>query len=158
MQCAEKESFPQKKKLIVEGKFIPKKFFHIPQPPVDKLQAGIDVGGDVPNVVLQFGVATLYGAFHLTNGVDNGGVVLVQLLADVRGGEVGHLPNQVNGYLTGFCRTLVFQCTAKHILFHGVELTNLRNNQAGSGQGVALALEHIVNGPGNIGQVQHHTV
>lgn len=36
-----------------------KLYFHIPQPLWNFLQAGIDVGGDVPNVVLEGFVAAL---------------------------------------------------------------------------------------------------
>ena len=53
------------------------------------LQAGIDIGGDVPDVVLQGGVAALECLFHFVDGVKYGGVILAQLLADIRGGKIG---------------------------------------------------------------------
>ena len=122
------------------------------------LQRRIDVRCNVPDVVLQAGIPGGDGLLHLLDGVEDGGVVLVQLLADVRGGEVGQFPDQVNGHLPGLCGALVFQRTPKDGFVDGVELADLRDDQIGGGQGVTLGLEHVVNSPGDVGKIQGHIV
>ena len=72
-------------------------------------KAGIDVGCNVPDIVLQLLVAVLQGTFHLTDAVKNGGVVTVELLADIGKAQIGQLPDQVHGGLPGFGGALVFQ-------------------------------------------------
>lgn len=60
-------------------------FFHIPQPLWKSLQAGIDVGSDVPNVVLQGGgVPFFQGGIDFTNVIQNRSMVLAKFLTDVR--------------------------------------------------------------------------
>ena len=103
-------------------------------------------------------IATLDGGLYLIDGVEHRGVILIQLLANVRGGQIGQLADQVDGNLPSLGSTLIFQRTAQDRLINGVELADLADNQAGGGQGVALALEHIVNGPGDVGQIQGHIV
>ena len=73
------------------SKFWPCSFTQIVFPqlttPVEKffdiLEAGIDVGGNVPDVVLEGGVAFLQLHFHLADGIEDGGVILAEFLADV---------------------------------------------------------------------------
>ncbi len=60
--------------------------FHIPQPLLITLQAGIDIRADVPDVVLGDGIALFHQHFHLADVIQYGGVVFVELLADVRQG------------------------------------------------------------------------
>ena len=81
---------------------------------VEKLQAGIDVCNDVPNVILQVAVTACQHRFHLTDGVQHSGVIFVNVLADVRGTQVRQFPDQVDGNLTGFCSTFIFQRAAEH--------------------------------------------
>ena len=104
------------------------------------------------------GIAVFQGDFHLADGIKDGGVVPGEFLADVGQAQVGELADQVHGYLSGFGGTLVFLGAPKHCLVHAVELADLTDDQVGSGKGVALGLEYIVNGPGNVGQVQGHVV
>ena len=49
-----------------------------------RLQTGIDVGCDVTDVILQVGIALTESYFYFFNRVMNGGVILIQLLADIR--------------------------------------------------------------------------
>ena len=72
------------------GKFIHRLSFHIPQglwitfgEKHPCLQAGIDVGCDVPDVVLHVGVAALKIRFDLVDGMQNGGMVTGEDLADI---------------------------------------------------------------------------
>ena len=58
--------------------------FHIPQALWRKLQTGVDICGDVANIVLQVGIAALKCHFHFADGVEDGGVILAKFLADVR--------------------------------------------------------------------------
>ena len=85
-------------------------------------------------------------------------MVLAEFLADVRQAQIGQLPDQIHGDLTGLSDALGLLAAAQGHLVHGVELAHLRNDQAGGGQGVAFGLEHIVNGPGNVLQIQGHVV
>ena len=85
-------------------------------------------------------------------------MVLGEFLADIGQAQVGELADQVHGDLPGLGDALALLGAPEHRLVHGVELADLGDDQAGGGQGVALGLEHIVNGPGNIGQVQWHIV
>ena len=53
--------------------------------PVDNfLQARIDVCCDIPNVILQCGVSILQGGFYFVYGMNDGGVVLIQLFTNFR--------------------------------------------------------------------------
>ena len=81
-----------------------------------------------------------------------------EFLADVRQRKIGQLPDQIHGHLPGFGGALVLLGAPEHYLVHVVELADLGDDQAGGGQGVALGLEHIVNGPGHVGQIQGHIV
>ena len=81
-----------------------------------------------------------------------------EFLADVRQRKIGQLPDQIHGHLPGFGGALVLLGAPEHHLVHVVELADLGDDQAGGGQGVALGLEHIVNGPGHVGQIQGHIV
>ena len=58
-----------------------------------RLQAGIDIGCNVPNVVLQGNIALVQYFFYLINGVHDSGVVLTKLLANVRQAQIGKHPN-----------------------------------------------------------------
>ena len=121
-----------------------------------RLQAGIDVGGDFPDVVGQLLVAALEGHFDLADGVQHRGMVPGEFLADVGQTQIGQLTDQVHGHLTGFGGVLVFLGAPQNGFVDGIELADLADDQAGGGHSIALALEHIVNGPGNIGQIQLH--
>ena len=85
-------------------------------------------------------------------------MILAKLLTNVRGAEIGQLADQVDGNLTGFVDTLGLLRTSQNGLVHGVELTNLADDQTRCGQRVAFILEHIVNGTAHIGQIQGHIV
>ena len=122
------------------------------------LQAGIDIRCNIPNVILQSCVTGLQRFFHLIDGIKHSGVVLTQLFTDIRGGEVGQLSDQVDSHLTGFCSSLVLQCATEHRLVYGIELAVLIDDQACGGQCVALALKHIIDGPGDIGKIQGHII
>ena len=147
-------------------KDILKKAFHrkvvqFPQDTVEifqgkKLQAGIDIGCNIPDIVLKLGVSGLQGQLHLADGVKDRGVVPVELPSNVGQAQVGHLADHIHGHLPGLGHTLVFLGAPEDHLVHAVELADLGNDQAGGGQGIALGLEHIVNGPGNVGQGQLH--
>ena len=39
---------------------------------VEKSETGVDIGGNIPNVILQGGVLTLERQFNFTNGVNDG--------------------------------------------------------------------------------------
>ena len=122
------------------------------------LQGGIDIGRNVPDMVFQILVTGGHSSFYLVNGVQNGGVILAELLADVGGGKIGQFPDQIDGYLSGFHRSLAALGTTQGRFVDGVELAHLVDDQTGGGQGIALVLEHIVDGPGNVGQVHGHIV
>ena len=66
------------------------------------LQAGIDIGGNISDIVLQVGIFLLQRHFHFLDGVEDGGVILAELLADVGQAQVGQLPDQIDGNLPGF--------------------------------------------------------
>ena len=102
------------------------------------LQAAIDIGGDIPQVILQGGILILQRQLYLADVIKHGGVVLAEFLADVRQTQVGQLADQIHGNLPGLCDALGFLGAAKHRFFHGVELAHLTDNEAGGGQGVAL--------------------
>ena len=81
--------------------------------PVEKirteiLKAGIDIGGDIPDIILQDVIALLQLHFHLTDGVKDGGMVSAELLADVGQTQIGQFPDQIDGDLPGLGGTLVF--------------------------------------------------
>ena len=49
-----------------------------------QLQAGVDIGGNVPDVVLHVGVLIFQSHLHLADGVEHRGVIPGKFLADVR--------------------------------------------------------------------------
>ena len=122
------------------------------------LKATIDVGCNIPDVILHGAVAVFQGNFHLADGIENGGMVPGEFLADIGQGQIGQLPDQVHGHLPGFGGALILQSAPKDGFIHAVELADLGDDQAGGGQGIAFGLEHVVNGPGDIGQIQRHIV
>ena len=77
---------------------------------------------------MNVGVAALDSAFHLIDGIKHRGVVLVQLLTDIRCAEVGQLADQINGNLSCLGGTLVFQCAAQDRFVDGVELADLADD------------------------------
>ena len=85
-------------------------------------------------------------------------MVTGEFLADVGQTQIGQLPDQIHGHLPGFGGAFVFLGASQNHLVHVVELADLADDEAGGGQGVAFALEHIVDGPGDVGQVQGHVV
>ena len=96
---------------------------------------------------------------NFIDGIKHRGMVFVQFLADVRGGEVGQLPDQINGNLAGFSGSLILQRTTQHGLIHRIEFANLVDDQTGRGQGRAIAgFVHIPDNLGNVTQNQGHAV
>ena len=51
---------------------------------VSNSKAGVDVGSNVPDIVLYVGIAVFQSDFDLADGVQYGGVVPAEFLADVR--------------------------------------------------------------------------
>ena len=123
-----------------------------------KSKTGIDVCGNVADTVLHGHIACLQSSFHFADRMKNGGVILGKFVADIRKAEVRQLADQIHGHLTGFRNTAVTLGTPQDGFVHGVEFADLTDDQTGCGKGIAFALEHIVNGPGNVGQVQRHIV
>ena len=121
-------------------------------------KAGVNIGRDVPDVVLQIGIILLQGHLHLSDGIQRSGVIPVKFLADVRQGQIGQLADQIHGNLPGFGSALVFLSAPEDGFLHIVELADLADNQGRRGYGAALGLEHIVNGPGDVGKIQGHIV
>ena len=62
---------------------------------------------------------------HLADGIQGGGVIPVELLADVREGQIGQLADQIHGNLPGFGCALVFLGSTKDRFFHIVEFADL---------------------------------
>ena len=56
-------------------------------------------------------------------------MVLVQFLANIGGGEVCELADQIDGHLPGLYRTLILQRTSQHRFIHRVEFAYLGDNQ-----------------------------
>ena len=67
-----------------------------------ELQKAIDIGCNVPNIVLQGGVALFQLLLDLLYGVQDGGMILGKFHTDVRQAEIGELSDQVHGDLPGF--------------------------------------------------------
>ena len=109
-------------------------------------------------MVLQVGIALFDIVFHLIDGIQHRGVILVDFLTDIGSTKVRQLADQVDGDLSCLCGNFIFQGTAQNGFIDGIELADLRNDQTGGGQGVAFTLEHIRNGAGYIFQCQFHTV
>ena len=125
---------------------------------VDKLQTGINIGGDVPDVVFQVFVTAFEHTLHFVDGVEDGGVVFVKDLADIRGAEVGQLAHQIHRHLTGLGSASRLFRTANGIFVNGIELTYLADDQVRSGQGVVLVFKHIPDHRRDILQCQRHAV
>ena len=106
------------------------------------LKAGVNVCGNVADVVLGIGIAVFQGNLHLADGIENGGMVPGEFLADVGKRKVGQLADQVHGNLPGFCGALILLGAPQNNLVDGVELADLADDQAGGGEGIALGLEH----------------
>ena len=63
----------------------PQDFSPLSTPSVEKRsQAGIDIRGNVPDVILQGGIAVFQRDLHFADTVKNGGVVPAKFLADIR--------------------------------------------------------------------------
>ena len=103
-------------------------------------------------------ISGVQGSLYFIDGVKNGGVILSEFFTDICGGQVGMLPDQIDGHLTGFHRALAALGTTQSGFIDGVEFAYLIDDQAGGGQGVTLVLEHIINGSGNVGQIHGHIV
>ena len=71
------------------------------------LQAGVNVCGYIPDVLLQIFVTGVEGVGDFIDGVEDRGVIPVKLLADIRSRKVGQLSDEVNGNLPGLCRAFV---------------------------------------------------
>jgi len=138
--------------------FVHNLFFHIPQPLWKKSETGVDISGNVPDIVLHVGIGTFQRCGDLIHGIDDSGMIPGKLLADVGEAEVGELADEVHGYLPGFGYTLALLGAAKYHLVYIVELADLTDDQAGGGQGIAFGLEHIADDLGDIVQGQGHIV
>ena len=121
-------------------------------------EAGVNICGNIPNVVLKRCVVGFQSGFNFINGVQDRGMIAAKFLADIRCAEVCQLTDQVDSHLPGFVRYFIFQRTADDTFFNGEEFTHLIDDQRRCGQGVAGLLEHIGNGPGNIRKIQGHIV
>ena len=119
---------------------------------------GVDVGCDIPDSGLQGGRGVLQAHFHLADGVNDGGVISSKFPSDFREGEIGQLADQIHGNLPCLCRAFIFEGAAQDGFVNGIEPANLADDEGRGGNGVSLHLEHIVDGPGNIGQIQRHVV
>lgn len=76
-------SFPQAKQAGIFQTFLHSHSIHIPQGLWIESQAVIDVGCDVFQCLLHFGIAACNPLLYLTDAVHNGGMILIQLLADI---------------------------------------------------------------------------
>ena len=103
-------------------KFMPERHTSILHFINSRLKARIDVGCNIPDVVLHIFIPVLQGNFHFADVVKNGGVVLGEFLADVGKRKVGELPDQIHGYLTGFGSALVLLSAPENHLVYIVEL------------------------------------
>ena len=52
--------------------------------PVEKSEVWVNVGGNVPNVVLERGIFQLQRGFNLITGVDDCGMISAKFFADLR--------------------------------------------------------------------------
>ena len=109
-------------------------------------------------MVLKLRISALEGVFNLIYGVEDRGVVLIQLFSNIRGTQVGQLSDQIDRHLPRLSRTLVFQCAAEDGFINGIEFTDLTDDQCRGGQSVAFGLEHIRDGTGDVVQVHGHIV
>ena len=78
--------FPQAVCRLILPCSFPQLLFHIPQPAVEKskLQTAIDIGGDIPQVILQGGILIFQRDLHLADVIKHRGVILAEFLADIR--------------------------------------------------------------------------
>lgn len=106
----------------------------------ENLQAGIDVRGDVPDIVLHGGVSVFQRDFDFPDGVQYRRVIPGKFLADVRQTQVGELADQIHGDLPGFGGTLVFLGAPEKHLVNGVELAYLLMIRLGVGRALPSLL------------------
>ena len=106
-QCGKPALFHKDGKKENSQKFLHRNSIHNPQRLWKTLQTGVDICVDITDVILQVLIAGGQHLLHLIDGVDYRGVILVQFLADVGGGQIGQLPDQVDGHLTSLGCALV---------------------------------------------------
>ena len=75
---------------------------------VDNLQAGIDIGCNVTNVILQGCIFVFHCNFYLVDGMENGGVVTTEFFTDLWQAEVCQFADQIDSNLTGFVGAFIF--------------------------------------------------
>ena len=85
-------------------------------------------------------------------------MIFAKFLTNVRQTQVGQLADQVDGYLPGFGSSLIFQRATKNRFIDGIELTDLADDQTGRGQRGIFIFKHIINGAGDMRQIQGHIV
>ena len=114
-------------------------------------EAGIDIGGDVSYIVLDGFVLGFQRGLYPADGVEHGGVIPIEFLADVGKAQIGQVPNQVHGNLPCLSDVFLLQGAAKNGLVDGVELAHLADDEAGGWQGVSFGFEGVLNHPGYVG-------
>ena len=90
--------------------------------------------------------------------MNDGGVVPAEFPADFREGEIGQLTDQIHGNLPGLGGSLVFEGSPQDRFVNGVKPADLTDDERRRGNGVSLHLEHVVDGPGDVGKIQRHVV
>ena len=121
-------TFPQGPKMPFDKLFFHSFFLHIPQPLWRKLQTRVNISCNVPNVILQRGVAALQSGLYLADGIQDSRVVSSEFFTDVRQAQVGELADQINGDLPGLSSALILQSSPKDIFVNGVEVAHLADD------------------------------
>ena len=67
-----------------------------------KSKTGINIGGDIPDIILHIGIAGLQACLHFADAVQNSRMVTVEFLADIGQAQVGQFPYQIHGHLPCF--------------------------------------------------------
>ena len=112
------------------------------------LISDVDVGGDVFDDLRLFRVH-LDEVLNAFDGVEDGGVVpVVEFLADLLQGEVGHPADLVHGDLPGQGGVLGAALPPEGVGVDVVELAHLVDDDVRRGQEVGLVLEHVPHRPG----------
>ena len=83
--CVKRKTFPQGLLLYFEGCLMHSFSFSIPQKLVEKpLKTGVDICGNIPDVVLQIGIITLKCNFYFADSVEDGGMIFTKFFTNVR--------------------------------------------------------------------------
>ena len=121
-----------------------------------RLQTGVNIGGDVLNIVLQYIISVFQVGFYLLNGIQNRGMVTAEFLSNIRQAEVGQLPHQIHGDLPCLRSSLAFIGTPQYDFVNIVEPADLADDQTRCRQCTAFGFKHIGNGTGNVVQIHRH--